>query len=394
MRNFPVIAYLARRSLAESRLILALLICAVAAGVGFQVPNTANMAGYYAELIDHGVTSGFGDVRVRPADRSRFEDGDALTQTLAAVPGARAVIAVLSLPGAVAKGEVFRGAPVIGFDVGKQARPFRLGSGAHLEPGDDSGAIVGAAVARRLDVGVGDTVRVRVIFDASGDDDLDDGLGRFDLTVRGLAVGTLGSHEAVFMSRRFLAREAGTEKAATGVLVYAHDHFGASALAKRVAAAAPGIEARSWMEDSTYLRSAIRANEAVGTVSELMVIVAVTIPVLALLYINMLRRRRDVGLLAALGFAPGEVFTAFLLQAALIGIIGVGLGCAAGYGLIVYFQANPVFDWEGFVIRPVVSAGSFLRPAAVVLAATVAAGVIPAWRAARTDPARVLRGLE
>ena len=43
---------------------------------------------------------------------------------------------------------------------------------------------------------------------------------------------------------------------------------------------------------------------------------------------------------------------------------------------------------------PVLSLGVFIRPAVVVFAVTVIAGAYPAWRAARVDPSRVLRGAE
>jgi ABC-type antimicrobial peptide transport system permease subunit len=58
-----------------------------------------------------------------------------------------------------------------------------------------------------------------------------------------------------------------------------------------------------------------------------------------------------------------------------------------------WFGAHPIFEWYGFVIRPVISVRSFVEPALVVVGAAVIAGVVPAVRASRVDPARVLRGL-
>ena len=58
--------FLARKNLGASRWTTALLVAAVAAGVGFQIPNAANMAGYERELLREGISAGHGDVRVRP----------------------------------------------------------------------------------------------------------------------------------------------------------------------------------------------------------------------------------------------------------------------------------------------------------------------------------------
>jgi ABC-type lipoprotein release transport system permease subunit len=92
------------------------------------------------------------------------------------------------------------------------------------------------------------------------------------------------------------------------------------------------------MDDSAYLSSSIRASHAVGVVSQTMVIVAVAIPVFALLYIIVHSRRRDIGILTAMGFGPREIFSVFFAQAAVVGLIGTALGCGVGYGLIRFFR--------------------------------------------------------
>jgi ABC-type antimicrobial peptide transport system permease subunit len=51
-----------------------------------------------------------------------------------------------------------------------------------------------------------------------------------------------------------------------------------------------------------------------------------------------------------------------------------------------------IFHAGAFEIRPVVSLSTFVIPALFVLATAVVAGIVPAWRAARLDPGRILRG--
>jgi len=95
--------FLARKSLFQSRLTMALLIAAVAAGVGFQIPNAANSLGYQAELIEEGVAAGWGDVRVRPKDAPVFEDGDALARRIGGYESGLSAVPIMTMAGAVGK---------------------------------------------------------------------------------------------------------------------------------------------------------------------------------------------------------------------------------------------------------------------------------------------------
>lgn len=386
--------FLAHRGLFENRLTMALLVGAVAAGTGLQIPSAANMLGYKAELLDEGVAAWLGDVRVRSVKEPAFEDGEALAAKLGGYPGVRLALPFLLLPGAVGKEGRFLGAIVMGVPTDAPTIPFRLLRGALPEKDDREGIVLGASIAGRLGVDVGDTVRLRVVLSTQPSLLPEENIGRYSVTIKGIAGGSFGSMETIFVERGFLAAEAGTPKAASIIVLHTDDHFGARPLAAKVSADVPDAQVRAWMDDGAYLWNAISATGSVGAVTQTMVVIAVTIPVLALLSVSVLHRRREVGVLSALGFGQAEIFFAFLLQALIIGLLGVGLGCGLGYALVRFFQAYPIFEWESFVLRPVITVACFLKPSLVVLAATVIAGVYPAWRAARTDPARVLRGIE
>src|SRR5687767_3592276 len=104
------LVFLACRNLLGAPLHAALLVCAVAAAVGFQVPNAANLLGYDAELVQQGVERGPGAVRVRPLRGPLISDGEALARRLAQEPGVVAAVPVLTLPGALLRGDRFLGA--------------------------------------------------------------------------------------------------------------------------------------------------------------------------------------------------------------------------------------------------------------------------------------------
>ena len=63
------------------------MVVAVAVGVGFEVPSTANIEGYRAELLSQSLDAGFGDVRVRAERGVVVRDADAMATRLARIRG-------------------------------------------------------------------------------------------------------------------------------------------------------------------------------------------------------------------------------------------------------------------------------------------------------------------
>jgi ABC-type lipoprotein release transport system permease subunit len=390
----PLLAWLGLRALGEHPLSLLLLLLAVAAGVGFQVPNVANVAGYRAELLKQEVGSGSGDVRVRPRKGARFRDAEPILQRLRAIDGVAAAQPVLILPAALHNGPQFSLTHITGVEaVGR--RPYEIVEGQDLDPRDENGVVLGTRLASNMEVAVGDELELDVLLSARPRLILDDqGVGHYTVRVRGLVGFNAVDH--FFANRRFLATELGEDGAASAIIVHATEP--SLPLARRIAAATqealPSVTAASWFDDSRYLRSAVGALDAIANVTGFMTLVAVGVPVLALLYIDALNRRRQVSLLVAMGFRPREIFGIFLMKAALIGVMGVLFGLVLAGGLLAYFSAHPLFNWERFVLRPVVTLHGVLWPALLVLAATVLAGSYPAWRAARVDPSSTLRRIE
>src|SRR5262245_4770171 len=137
-----VLAFVATRGLVRSRLTTVLLVLAVAAGVGLQIPNTANLLGYTGAMFEEATTRGYGDVRVQQARDAFVDDGDALAKELSSIPGVRAAVPIVSLPGAVSvegRGQV---SEVQGVDPASAFKPYRVRDGLDLRP-DDEGVLVG-----------------------------------------------------------------------------------------------------------------------------------------------------------------------------------------------------------------------------------------------------------
>jgi putative ABC transport system permease protein len=95
------------------------------------------------------------------------------------------------------------------------------------------------------------------------------------------------------------------------------------------------------------------------------------------------QRRSEVAIRLSLGASPGNVFRLILRQ----GRMMAGVGAAIGV-LVAYLAGRVVSSWlyEVSASDPIILGGAGALVAIIALLATV----IPAWRAARLDPARVL----
>ena len=384
--------FLAVRGLRESLLSTGLIVVAVAVAIGFQLPSTANLRGYRAELLAQLLDDGSGDVRVRPKRGVQIRGAQAVVNAIGRLPGVTEATAIVGAAGSASANGRSVSLTVLGVDPRAAHHPYRLARGAGLDDAGD-GVLLGATIAERLGVSVGDRVELRMLLSTYPRLILDDdGYGTFVMTVRGL-VG-FNASEGAFVARPFLAGEMGDPDAASVILVHAADHDHAPQLAADVARVAPALEVRSWMDDSRYLNSSVRAVETLASASWLMGVLAVGIPVLALLYISTLHQRRQIGLLAAMGFSRGDLFLTFLAQALILGLTGAVVGGLVAIGLVRYLISHPIFDWQAFVVRPVLPVSDVVRTVGAVLITAVVAGTYPALRAARIDPSRILRGIE
>lgn len=127
-----------------------------------------------------------------------------------------------------------------------------------------------------------------------------------------------------------------------------------------------------------------------------LIIIVAAFNIVGSLTMVVIEKRADVGALQAMGVSRRDIRRIFLLEGALIGGIGTGLGLVLGLGLAFlqkYYELVPMAQAQAFLIDAYPVA---VRPLDVVLVATVAFGlcvlaaVYPAARAASIEPARAV----
>ena len=100
------------------------------------------------------------------------------------------------------------------------------------------------------------------------------------------------------------------------------------------------------------------------------------------------RRTREIGIRVAIGAGRGEVVRLVLRQALGLALAGLGAGLAGGFGVDRALRALLPGGLSGTNQTDIAAFGAV---AVIVLAVTMLAAYIPAWRAARINPTEALR---
>jgi putative ABC transport system permease protein len=127
----------------------------------------------------------------------------------------------------------------------------------------------------------------------------------------------------------------------------------------------------------------IRRLYSVAYAQEAVVGVVAALGVVTALLISVLQRRRELGLLRAVGATRGQVLRTVLAEAALMGVIGTLIGLALGIALEWYCVRVILFDESGFLFPVVIPWEEAALLAGVAVLIATLAGLGPALHTSR-----------
>jgi lipoprotein-releasing system permease protein len=248
---------------------------------------------------------------------------------------------------------------------------------ARLAPGE---AIVGQQLASDLGVRVGDRLTLQT--------------GSVSDSVRVTALVDLGvkdlNRRTVIVPLRAAQNLLGLPGGATNLDLTIRDVWRASAIAQTLSEQYP-YKIESWQESNAQLVSALNAQSVSTTLIRSVVLVVVVLGIASVLVVSVVQKRREIGILRAMGATRGQVLRIFLLQGAVVGSLGSLLGLLLALAMIWLFttfvrgaDGLPLFN----IGLPLPMA---LQVAAVATACGVLAAIAPARRAAAMDPATAIR---
>jgi len=417
MKRTPTLLRLASRGVLREARRSVLTASAMALGLALLMLSRALADGGHEDWINAGVRMGAGHVLIQaPGHRESGSLDDRLSEDQAAasmaalegLAGPLAPLAItmrLSTNGLASSASAAIPAVIQGVDPviesGFSHIVEKLTEGRYLEADDRLAAYVGTAMAERLGLSLGSRF---VLTAQSAGGEIEGQLVRVVGMFRtGLPeVDEALVHVPIATTRAWLAADGAVTT--VGAILPGSRIVEDVVGELKASLEGAGVRVMSWREAYPELDAAVRIDDYGDFIFHGILFAIVALAVLNTVLMSVLYRKREFGVLQALGLTPGEtglvVFTEGVLLTALAGVVGIILGVAITWvffrdGLDFSGLMDEDFTFSGIVMDPVIVPEfrfvHVLQSAFSIAVVGISASIYPAFQATKIDVGEALK---
>jgi lipoprotein-releasing system permease protein len=243
--------------------------------------------------------------------------------------------------------------------------------------------LIGRDLSEELEIAIGDKLQVRTPGGAVVDYTVS---GLFDLGVAAID----GSW--VVANVRTAQNLFGFGDRVTSVEIKVVDIFSADLVAADIEYLLDNedLDVSNWKDENEQLLEAVQSQAISSNMIQIVIILSVAIAIASILSISVLQKKRQVGILKAMGIKDRAASLIFVYQGVFIGLLAGLVGIALGVGFLYGFTLFATSGGESvidFRFEPLFIVRSF----AVAIVASALAGLVPARKSLQLTPAEVIR---
>ena len=379
----------------------------IALGVAALIIVLSVMNGFQKEVRER-MLSVVSHIEVLAPGGAALVDLPAALQQLRSHPqvvGAAPFVAAQAL---LARGETMKGVVLRGIDPALEGEVTDLAAAhpevlAQLQPGAFR-VVLGLELARQLGVRVGDVV---TLVAPSGQVTPAGVLPRLkQMTVAGLFHSGHYEYDAALAlmhvedAQRLLRLEG-----PTGVRLKLHDLHQAPAVARELAhTLTEHLVLRDWTQQNKTWYAAVQLEKRMMFIILTLIVAVAAFNLVSTLVMTVQDKRADIAILRTLGASPRSIMAVFVVQGALVGVVGtlagLLLGLAVAWNIDVIVPAIERLLHTSFLPQDIYlishmpgdpQAADIVPIALISLVLAFVATVYPSWRASRVNPAQALR---
>ena len=190
------------------------------------------------------------------------------------------------------------------------------------------------------------------------------------------------------------------------IAAFVDDQRASDAAVAALGAEAPeGVAVLAWHELQPDLAVFIAMKVGGAKVMMLVLAVLVAAGIFNTLFVSVMERLREFGIMLAVGFSPGQLFRLIMLESAWLAVIGLAAAAAFTIGPYLYLASTGIdisgmipadqMEVAGVGMSTTMQVGIYGESVTLIgvsaLVAILLSGVYPAWRAGQADPVETIR---
>ncbi len=403
---FLALRYLgSRRKHRLARATTLIAVVGIAAGVASLIVALAIAEGFRDEMRDK-ILRGTAHITVMRADGQPLADYRQVASQVASVPD------VLGAAGTTYDGAVIIGPKGSGYGVlrgidqsssqvtndisatvvrGSLEPVFRRDSDEQTLPS----VVLGAELAKRLGVDVGDTADVISAQSAYSSPNAN----RRRVRVAGVSRSGLFEYDStwIYVSLETIAAFTGNTHAASMVAVQVADLYDVKQTSAHIRQKlGSAYQVIDWQEANRPLFTALTLERRIGIIIIALIVLIAALNITTTLILLVMERRRDIAILNAMGATPNGIMTIFVIEGAILGLCGAVAGVLLG--AIATLIANryhlislPPDVYSISSVPLPLNSYNIIFAAVIALGLSILATIYPARAASRIHAAELLR---
>lgn len=194
----------------------------------------------------------------------------------------------------------------------------------------------------------------------------------------------MGPDKSVFITNKEIESVLGIKDKASQVLIRIPSKDNVDSM--RLLLLQQGIngEIKTWKDNAGFVEAITSSMSALTVITSFVGILTASLTIAIIIYITTNHKKRQIGILKAIGSKNKTILEIFLLEAAIFAISGISIGLIISYLLSSYIQTHPLPLPIGDVVL-IITPTLVAQSAFAIFSASIAAGFYPAWKASRQN---------
>ncbi|MAT39951.1 MAG: hypothetical protein CL946_10150 [Ectothiorhodospiraceae bacterium] len=383
------------------------IIAAIALGLWGGMFSNAIYWGMGESMVRSAINRSLGHIQIHhpeyrdnPQLASHLSEGVEYKSRIDAIPHVTGVSQRVIAEGMAASPESSFGVQIVGIDPNEEATVTELEKnlvdGTWFETDKRNPIVIGAKLAERLDL----SVKSKIVLSFQA---MDSSIAYMACRIVGTysTSSSLFDETHVFLQRADLWRVLGSKDIYHEVAIRAEKQQNVDSIQTALASMYPDQEVATWGEISPELTLTYDSMQAFMLVFMVIVLLALLFGIVNTMFMAVLERTREIGMLLAIGMKQGKLFLMILLETILLSLTGGIIGVAMTIGSIAIF-GNTGIDLSivsaglaeygiDTVLYPFLPVNTYYELFIMVLITAVVASIFPAMKAVHTKPAEAIR---